>query len=115
MAGANYNVFPLYIDADSVTLSADNNDYNVTTSRVILNGDSATVAIEVNDLGNNFDVGTVVEFDCIDASQAVTVKLKGAKEGTSSDTATFNEGDTAKAMYFEGGWRWVAHNGCVFS
>ena len=107
---AQTSVFPLYLDAAAVTLSADDADYTVTSSRVILDGSSATVNVVVDDL-NTKEVGTVVVFECTNASQDVTVTLSNPADGTSLDKATFAANEEATCMYFDGGWRWVALNG----
>ena len=107
---AKTSVFPLYLDAAAVTVSADDATYEVTSSRVILNGGSATVNLVVDDL-NQLEVGTIVHFECSNADNAVTVQLSNPADGTSLDKATFAVNEEAIAMYFDGGWRWIALHG----
>ena len=104
------SVFPLYLDAAAVTLTGDDTDYTVTSSRVILDGTSNTVDITVDDL-KTADVGTIVVFECTNATNSVTVTLSNPADGTSKDKATFAANEEATCMYFDGGWRWVALNG----
>ena len=79
------SVFPLYLDAAAVTVSADDATYEVTSSRVILDGSSATVNLVVDDLTGVERVGTIVHFECSNATNAVTVQLSNPADGTSLD------------------------------
>lgn len=107
---ANNSVFPLYLDAAAVTLTADDSTYTVTSSRVVLDGSSATVNIVVDDLTSK-DVGTIIHFECSNADNAVTVQLSNPTDGTSVDKATFAVNEEGICMYFDGGWRWIALHG----
>lgn len=104
------SVFPLYLDAAAVTASADDATFAVTSSRVILNGTAATVNLTVDDL-TKIEVGTIVHFECSNADNAVTVTLSNPSDGTSLDKATFAANEEGVAMYFDGGWRWIALHG----
>jgi len=104
---AKTNVFPLYLDAAPVTLTANDSTYDVVSSRVILDGTSATVQIRFNNT-TDVDHGTVVQFECTNAANTVTVQIEPEADGASSDLATFAANEQATAMYFDGGWRWVA-------
>ena len=105
------SVFPLYLDAAAVTVTADDATYEVTSSRVILNASGATVNLVVDDLSNVERVGTIVHFECSNADNAITVQLSNPADGTSLDKATFGVNQEGVAMYFDGGWRWIALHG----
>jgi hypothetical protein len=103
---AKTNVFPLFLDADAVAVTADDATFEVTSSRVTLNG-TASCDIVLDDAK---EVGTVVRFEAVTSvSNNPTVQ---ATTGF-SETITFNTvGDTATCMYFDGGWRVIANDGC---
>ena len=75
------DIFPLFLDADAVAVTADDATFEVTSSRVTLNGTASC------DLTTGF-----------------------------SETITFNGvRDTATCMYFDGGWRVIANDGCAIA
>ena len=106
---AKTNVFPLYLDAGVITVSADDNDFTATSSRVLLDGTSSC-DVQLNDAA---EIGTLVRFEHrVSNANDPTVLLKTSAAGTSLDTLTFaNLLDTATVIYFEDGWRVVEMTG----
>ena len=106
---AKTNVFPLFLDADTVAVAADDATFEVTSSRVTLNG-TASCDIVLDDAE---EVGTVVRFEAV---TSVASGVSVAATTGFSETITFNTvGDTATCMYFDGGWRVIANDGCAIS
>ena len=106
---AKTNIFPLYLDADAVAVTADDATFAITTSRVTLNG-TASCDITLDDPN---EIGTVVRFEAI-----TSVANNPTVQATTgfSETITFNTiGDTATCMFFDGGWRVIANDGCSIS
>jgi len=100
------NIFPLFLDADAVAVTADDTTFEVTSSRVTLNG---TASCDLT-LDNAAKIGTVVRFEAV--TSVTNTPTVQATTGF-SETITFNGvGDTATCMYFDGGWRVIANDGC---
>ena len=99
----------MFLDADAVAVTADDLAFKVTASRVTLNG-AASCDIT---LDNAKEIGTVVRFEAI-----TSVANNPTVQATTgfSETITFDTiGDTATCMYFDGGWRVIANDGCSIS
>jgi len=103
-------IFPLYLDAAPVTVDADDNSYDLTSSRVILDG-GASCDLILNDPDK---IGTFVRFECTDSTVDPTVQLRNPIDGAAYNVITFGAaGDSADCIFFEGGWRVVALKGAT--
>ena len=100
---AKTNVFPLYLDAAPVTLTANDSTYDVVSSRVILDGTSATVQIRFNNT-TDVDHVTVVQFECITAAHTVTVQIDPEPDDASSHLATLPANEPPSALYVHDAW-----------
>ena len=106
------HVFPLYLDAAAVTVSADDPTNEVVSSKVILNG-AASCDLTLDDAA---EVGTFVRFECSDSTVDPTVTFTTAADGASNDVITFaSAGDSADCIFFEDGWRAVALDGATIA
>jgi len=99
-------VFPLYLQANPDTPSADDTTYEVISSHVNL---GSGIDLTLDDAAV---VGTFVNFLCTDSATDATVTFTTPAGGSSFDKITFAAtGDSAQAMYFEDGWRCVGLQG----
>lgn len=96
-------IFPLYFDADPVTVTADDADYTVASSQINL---GTGVDLTINDAEK---VGTFVNFICTNSTTDATVTFATAAGGASFNKITFAaNGDSAECMWTPEGWRVVA-------
>jgi hypothetical protein len=106
---AKTNLFPLYLDADAVAVTADDATYTVTSSRVTLNG-TASCDITLDDAT---EIGTVVHFEAVTsiANPPTVQATTGFSETITLDTV----GDAAICMWTDSGWRIIGNFGCTIA
>lgn len=104
------NIFPIYLDADPVTVSADDATYTVVSSSVTL---GSGVDLTLDDANV---VGLCVNFYCSDSTVDATVTFTTAAGGTTKDKITFGStGDKAECIWTEAGWRVVRLEGATLA
>lgn len=96
------NIFPIYFDADPVTLSADQTSYNAASSHIRL---GSGVDVTLNDA---VSVGTCINFFCTDSTTDATVTFVTPAGGASKKKLTFAaNNDAATVIWTANGWRVV--------
>ena len=96
------NIFPIYFDAEPVTLSTDQASYNAASSHIRL---GSGVDVTLNDA---VSVGTCINFISTDSTTAPTVTFVTAAGGATKKKLTFVTAyDTATVIWTANGWRVV--------
>ena len=103
-------IFPLYFDADPVSVTADDATYTVVSSSVNL---ATGVDLTLDDAEK---VGTCVNFYCSNSATDATVTFTTAAGGAGKDVITFaTTGDTAECIWTKNGWRAVRLEGATIA
>lgn len=106
MPGAKTNVFPLFLDADTVVADEANTAFVPTSSFISI--DSSSEAVDLALSSEGVDVGTYVYFEMTDNSNASDLTFTDADD--SAVSLTFDAvGDKAEVMLFDGGWRLIVN------
>lgn len=104
------NIFPVYLNADPVAVTADDTTYTVVSSSVTL-GSGVDLTLDDADI-----VGLCVNFNCPDSTIDATVTFSTAAGGASKDKITFGaNGNRATVIWTEEGWRVVNLEGATLA